>query len=122
MEQVKNWNLTQQNVAQSVRAPVLYTGGRRFDSCHSDFCKYRRCCLESEPTVETAQKGGEMKETIVAEPLGCMGYMSTKNRLYSVDFTCSNCGKYHEEIIFGTKIKCECGATIDLRLSKNARK
>lgn len=66
--------------------------------------------------------GGEMKETILAKALGCMGYMSAKNGLYSVDFTCSNCGKYHEEIIFGTKIKCECGATIDLRLSKNERK
>lgn len=63
-----------------------------------------------------------MKETIVAEALGCMGYMSEKNGLYSVDFTCSNCGKYYEEIMFGAKIKCECGATIDLRLSKNERK
>ena len=63
-----------------------------------------------------------MRNMIEAEALGCIGYMSTKNGLYSVDFTCSNCGKYHEEIVFGTKIKCKCGSTIDLRLSKNVRK
>ena len=57
---------TSQNVAQSVRAPVLYTGGHRFDSCHSDFCKYRRCCLESEPPTETAQIK-EIQITLLAD-------------------------------------------------------
>lgn len=53
-----------------------------------------------------------------ARPLGCIGYMSEKNKLYSIDFTCSNCGKYHEDVIFGTKVKCECGAIIDLTLTR----
>lgn len=44
-----------------------------------------------------------------AFPCGAFGYMDD---LYRVDFSCSNCGKRHEGVIFGTEIVCDCGKKI----------
>lgn len=44
-----------------------------------------------------------------AFPCGTFGYMDD---LYRVDFSCSNCSKWHESVIFGTEIVCSCGKKI----------
>lgn len=52
------------------------------------------------------------------EPNLMVGYISLKTGLYSIDFFCPNCGKYYEDIIFHTRVKCECGAVINLTLTR----
>lgn len=89
------------------------------------FIEINYCPICGRKLSEEAEHSDSIRQTIkeVAEempalgkyegdyafPCGAFGYMDD---LYRVDFSCSNCGKRHESVIFGTEIVCDCGKTI----------
>lgn len=84
------------------------------------FCPYcgRKLSDETNHLDSYRQKVKEVAEEMpglgkydgdYAFPCGAFGYM---DGLYRADFSCSNCGKRHESVIFGTEIVCECGKKI----------
>lgn len=84
------------------------------------FCPYcgRKLGEETEHSGSIRQIMKEVAEGMQAPgeydgdyafPYGMVGYM---DGLYYVDLSCSNCGKRHEGVVYGTEIVCSCGKKI----------